>query len=719
MLTRGFPKFVSRICVHLIQISICILISASSSQGQGATNGSPFAIASEAAFFALVELERPELAAVSNAVHAADWPEAKQAWADHLGRRTSPVWYWSRRDRPAFAAVHAERFGGLERYTNAANAVLARDFNLLGVRKQLEPKMDWLHGPVEWTHVLSRFGYWGDLGRAYWGTGDRAYAADFVFMLKDWVEANPVPDTVSNLRGEDGSVWRTLETGIRGQSWFDQLEFFMDAPEFDAEAKFILTRSLVEHANYLMAHTTRYRPGNWQVCESAGLATIGIMLPEFKAAADWRRTGLDMLYQHIERDVEPDGFHGELTPGYHRWVMLQFLQTARLCELNGVPLEDFRARHEQMFEVFLKLRRPNGTYPPVGDAGRGETGISEVMALGALLYDRPDFRYFADTKCQESWVWLFGPDVCGRIGGGVELPPEFTSVLLPDSQYAVMRSGWGAQDKYLFFDCAPWRGGHSHQDRLQVSVFAGRDLIVDAGQISYDQPLSRNLRLSAQHSVVIVDEGEQLQGDPKLLSWHTDAQADFASGLVETNELKHQRSVLFVKPNYWVVVDHVSGPAKHEVTRLFQFAPGKVNADRHSASTTFPNGMNIRVQSVDNARLELRRGMVGGPFNDVVENSVAAFVSRGKLPMTLCTVLLPFERAQELPEVKPLKPLTPGEARLELVFPNGQRDEIAIAAEPVAMSLDGQKTTAQALCLRNGPVATTVIKVAGGIQKTN
>jgi hypothetical protein len=33
-----------------------------------------------------------------------------------------------------------------------------------------------------------------------------------------------------------------------------------------------------------------------------------------------------------------------------------------------------------------------------------------------------------------------------------------------------MRTGWDADARFLFFDCAPWRGGHSHQDRLQSPV---------------------------------------------------------------------------------------------------------------------------------------------------------------------------------------------------------------------------------------------------------
>jgi hypothetical protein len=697
----------------------CVMAATLGARAQSNSSASPFAVSNEAAFFQLLDLTRPELGAVSNAVHAANWAQAKEGWAAHLARRTRPAWLWSRRDKAQIVALYHERFDGLARYTNAANEVLARDFKLLGVRRQLAHKVEWLQGPVEWTHVLSRFHYWTDLGRAYWGTGDRAYAKDFVALLKDWVESNPVPEKVSNMRGKRGSVWRTLETGIRGQGWFDAMELFMDAPEFDAEAKYGMTKSLVEHAHYLAAWTTKYRAGNWQVCESSGLATIGIMLPEFKEAADWRKTGLDMLLEHMKRDVEDDGFHGELTPNYHRWVMMEFLHVVRLCELNGIPVGDFRARHEKMFEVFLKLRRPDGTFPPVGDAGRGDSSIANILGLGALIFDRPDFRQFATSSCLEDWVWLLGPDVCQRATGDRSTLPSFTSVLLPDSQYAIMRSGWGAQDKYLFFDCAPWRGAHSHQDRLQVTVFAGRDLLVDGGQISYDQPASKILRQSSAHNIVLIDGDEQLQADPKLLSWHTDAQADFASSLVETNGLRHQRSVLFVKPGYWVVVDHVSGAGEHTVTRRFQFVPGKVKTDKHGASTTFTDGMNIRVQAVDKAQLELVTGNVAATLTKVEETPVAALITKGKLPMTLCTVLLPFNKTEELPKVTQLSPANLNQARLRLVFPNGQRDEIVIAAEPVAMTVEGHETVAQAVCIRKGAVARTLIKIAGGISKPN
>ncbi len=672
---------------------------------------SPMAVTNAAEFFNLLDLNRPDLAAVRQAVAVRDWAAAKAAWADHLAARTSPHWLWSWRDQPAFQQVYDAQFGGLARYTNAADKVLARDFTLLGVEKQLTHKIQWLQGPIEWTHVLSRFGYWHDLGLAYWGTGRSIYARDFVDILEDWIQSNPVPAKVSNDRGVNGSVWRTLETGIRCQSWFETMQLFMKAPEFDAEAKYRMTRSLVEQARYLDAWSTTFRHGNWQVCEASGLATVGIMLPEFKAAAAWRERGLKLLVEHMQQDVEPDGAHWELTPGYHTWVMNEFMNVSLLCRANGLTVPGLLERHERMFDFLADISRPNRTFPPVGDAGIGTETILDSMGRGALLYHRPDFRYLAASKCEEDWLWLFGPDVCRKYARLPSAPPDFTSIRLPDAGFIMMRTGWKPQDHYLFFDCAPWRGGHSHQDHLQVTVFAGRDLLVDPGQCSYDQPLSHALRLGGAHNIVLIDGHGPLPADPQVLAWHTGAQADFACGRVTADGFSHQRSVLFVKPDYWVVVDHLFGQGNHTVTRLFHFPIGPVEAGDKSIRTAFPTGMNIQVQPADNARIELGTNLIPtGPVSSQ-EASVAVLTTRGNLPLTLCTVLLPYASKSDLPKITTLSADSDPVAHIRLDFPEGQHDEIAISSTNSPLEIAGHRATTRALCVRQGTLANSTIAI--------
>ncbi len=47
-----------------------------------------------------------------------------------------------------------------------------------------------------------------------------------MYTLRDWIAGNPVPRVLTNGRGKHGTVWRTLETGIRGDVWFDVMEMF-------------------------------------------------------------------------------------------------------------------------------------------------------------------------------------------------------------------------------------------------------------------------------------------------------------------------------------------------------------------------------------------------------------------------------------------------------------------------------------------------------------
>ncbi len=660
------------------------------------------AIEEEAEFFSLLDLEREGLEAVKGAVEAKDWQAAKQAWFEHLKTRQTPKWTWSRDEREEIMALEEELYGGMERHVRSAERVLAREFNFLGVPKTLERDVEWLHGPVEWTHVLSRHGYWKTLGYAWWATGDEKYAEDFAYMLGDWVEDNPVPRHLTNARGKHGTVWRTLEAGIRGDTWFDVMHLLMDSEAFDAEVAYLMTRSLVEHARHLHRYEVDFRHGNWQVVECVGLAAIGIMLPEFQEAAGWRDRAFRYLVEHMERDVYPDGAHHELTPGYHSWVMRKYVKAARLADLNGYEVPGLLTRHEKMFEFIMHLAKPDKRYPPLGDAGRGGSVIVQ-MGLGALLYDRPDMRWLGGESIHPSWIWLFGPQVHDRFAQLEGRRPEFTSSMLPHAQYLMMRSGWKPDDRYLLFDCAPWGGGHSHQDRLQVIAYAGRDLVIDPGIYSYDQPLSRTyFREAEAHNILLID-GDQPRANPEVLAWGSTETADFAVGRIAGGDVTHQRSVLFVRPDYWLVVDHVTGSGEHSLARQFRFPMVAVEADGQSVRTAFEDGANVRVTGLSGAELQMREGWLPTGSASAEPGPVAAFVAERELPATFATVIVPFDDEADLPELERLPSEDPAGVRMRATFPDGQTDELAVAPEQMRLAVGGETATARALLVRSGP----------------
>ena len=163
------------------------------------------------------------------------------------------------------------------------------------------------------------------------------------------------------------------------------------------------------------------------------------------------------------------------------------------------------------------------------------------------------------------------------------------------------------------------------------------------------------------------------------------------------------------------MVDHILGQGEHEVTRLFHFPVGPAQVDGQAAHTCFSDGMNIQVQSVDDAKVEMRSGLL--PLDEVtLQNApVVALISKGKLPLTLCTVLLPYADARQLPKITAVKTDDPLITQLRMDFASGQHDEIVLSAEVRPLTLGAHHGETRALCVRQGPVANAVIAIPAGV----
>ena len=644
-----------------------------------ATRPTVTAIPDEADFFANIDLDRPDLAAVKAAVADKNWDVAKTAWARHLQSRTTPRWLWLQQDRPAIEHAYDLAYGGLATQVSAADTVLARRFTFGGVPRTLAPHIDWCQGPGTWTQLLNRHSYFQLLGYAYWATGEDKYAADYVRLLTDWIADNPVLPATTTLEAKNGTPWRTLEAGVRAHTWLDSAQLFMNAPQFDAQAKYLLTKSLAEHARYLTAKAAAYGPGNWQVVECSGLVQIGIMLPEFREAAQWRERGLSRLVEHMQKDVMADGGHYEITPGYHSWVMQQFMTISRLCQLNGYHVDGLTQRHEKMYEWLMALAKPNGHAPPLGDGGTEDgPSIAGAMADGATLFGRQDFRFMGGPNLAESSIWILGPQAFDDYRAAKATPPTVGSTFFPDSQLCVMRTGGPlSQSRYMLLSAAPRRGGHTHNDALQVILFAGRDLLLDPGIYNYDQPLCTTyLRKSEAHNVLTIDGRERVKSTPNVLNWTSDGIADFACVECTDDGVRHERSLLFVKPNYWVIVDRVEGQGTHDLRRLFHFPAGPVDCDGNSVRTTFDHGENVRVTALDGAAPDMTEGYLPTKPATAIRAPVAQFFTRAQLPVTLCTLVSVGDVSQPA-AARLLGPDVPGQVHLTVSGLDGT-DEIRI-----------------------------------------
>lgn len=233
-----------------------------------------------------------------------------------------------------------------------------------------------------------------------------------------------------------------------------------------------------------------------------------------------------------------------------------------------------------------------------------------------------------------------------------------------------------------------------------------RDLLVDFGMCSNDQRESHELRKTAAHNVLMVDGQEQPKTDPKTLAWQATPEAEFAVAELTGTDWVHQRSVLFVKPHYWVVMDYVLGKGgEHEVARYFPLPPGSnARAEAGQVQTAFADGMNLRVVPMDAPAVAMREATLG-------QAPVAVFTVKGALPLVACTVLLPYDDPRELPTVTKIPASHPLVRKIAVQFPNGQRDEIAFAPEVRPLHLSGKEGHGRAFLLRKGPMAQAAVEL--------
>ncbi|MDR1339708.1 MAG: heparinase II/III family protein [Prevotellaceae bacterium] len=441
--------------------------------------------------------------------------------------------------------------------------------------------IDWLTNPVpdnEWIWQLNRMGFWIDMGKTYWHTGDEKYAGEWVAQLLHWTRKNPNDKA-------HAVAWRSIEAGIRGNFWTTLFQYFIDSPAFTEEALTAFLNSCYDHASYLMGkYTVR---SNWALIEAAGMAYIAITFPQFKDAEKWRTEAFRRFNEEISLQVYPDGFQHELSMGYHTGCISLFMVAYDLAKLNGIEgvlPENYLRIIEKMCEVPMKICLPDGTSTGFGDDWRGRPGQYKNRFLHwAKLFDRRDFLFL------------------GTDGNEGEAPAQ-TAFALPQSGMYSMRSGWDTGAVFLALKCGPDGGWHCQPDNGTFVLYAGgRNLMPDAGCYVYSgDPEGREwFRQTKVHKTLTLDN-KNSRYRPKQLYW---SPGDGLDILVVENgsyeNLRHRRSVFFVDKTYFVFVDEAIGSATGQLDLHFQFAPGDAVFDenRYVVRSAFDEGWNVSVKA--------------------------------------------------------------------------------------------------------------------------
>lgn len=622
-------------------------------------------------FVRLFDLSRPELAAVREAQRLGQDAEAARALLGYFRRKFREQ--GSEPDlRTDAARVLAE-----------ADQALQHTFTLLNVTRTLPADIDWRHSApedAEWMSFLNRMPWLPALGRAYRLTRDPRYARAFADQMADWLRDNPLP----RRKDEQHPSWRLIEAARRlRSSWLEALRLLGGSPDVPDALLRRMLGSIHDHAQFLTRfHTTL----NHVLVESTGLLSAACALPEFTRAPVWRRVAMGRLHAELARQIYPDGAHAELTPGYHLLCLehLAFpLKLSRPCGL-AAP-RGYTEALERMIDFAVLSQRPNGTLPLLNDTN--EEDLAPAAAGLATFFARPDVLFTA-TRGRE-----------GR-------PPDQLSVAFPYSGYYVMRSDWTPEARYLIFDAGPYGGFHGHEDKLSFELSAfGTLMVTDGGAYAYTgDPDARAYFVSTRaHNTILIDgqgQNRYRQARHRLAvtadrarpvtdaRWRSTDQYDAVSGTYDEGyadigragrgapesdaSIAHTRRILFVKPDYWVLVDQISGTGRHRAEQLFHLTPdAKTVASDAAVLARYDNGARLQVFPVGASRPRISivkgstqpiQGWVATGPNQKVQAPAIVVSYEVTLPATLYAVLIPSRSGQGAFQCRLLPPEASGTA---------------------------------------------------------
>jgi hypothetical protein len=362
-----------------------------------------------------------------------------------------------------------------------------------------------------------------------------------------------------------------------------------------------------------------------------------------------------------------------------------------------------------------------------------------MLSLGAVLFDRPDFKRQAGPF-SEAAFWLLGAEGGQQYDRLSTAEPRQASIALPHSGYYIMRSGWATDDHSLCFDCGSLADGvfhddtpsaaHGHADALSFTLSAyGQPCLVDPGFYTYNGALNwhRYFRETAAHNTVVIDGQSQAvyRGRLKwshaprvtLRHWGSAAAGDYVEGMHDgycrsKPAVLHRRAVMFCKPHYWLIRDEFSGEGEHQLEWYFHFAP-ETHVTREETGTVLMqhvSGTSLAVVPVERTQITVdllphgeapEAGWVAPQYGMRVPAPIARYRQRTRLPMTLHTLLLPYAGQVPPDTVEVVTEGTPQTAQVLLVTTREHRDVLLFSAgQGVTSCHTGWRTDARAACVR-------------------
>ena len=446
-------------------------------------------------------------------------------------------------------------------------------------------------GDVKFVWELNRHRWLLRLAQGYFLTGDEKLAEEMLVLLDRWIDQNPP--------GRGINWTSSLEVAFRAISWCWIWNLTCSSPSWtDARSGRFLV-ALWHHARHVERFDSiHHSPNTHLTGEGLALLYVGLSFPELLRSKRWVNRGSEILQSELEVQVFDDGMHFERSVGYHRYTTEFYLHYLLLADAFRLAVDDqLRQRvHDQIEAAFL-LRRPDGTWPLIGDEDSGSTlplspiepeDNATLLALGGAYFRDNRWTAAAPSAARSAGWWLLDDDSWLRLH---EAPPSqhgsagVRSGALESAGYFVGRENAGPDSWWCLVDGGPHGGeatGHAHTDLGHVEIArGGTHIIADTGCAAYtvDRELRDWARSEHAHACLVI-EGAPLAEPNGPFSWRRFSPSP-RSTWAETADvwwcqveyerahqrgrLHHVRQVVLVRGYGLIVADWIAGDAPHQL----------------------------------------------------------------------------------------------------------------------------------------------------------
>ncbi len=469
----------------------------------------------------------------------------------------------------------------------------------------------------EWTFMLNRFDYLGDLVQAYIYTSDTAYSDKVIELMLTWI------NTVS--LAEASHANRTLDTGMRCINFLDAITYLHAYKQIDQNTYQYILNSINLQISYMYNnYLNKYTLSNWGTIQICAILYCLMQIDKDYTNNKYFIWALNELDKQLAIQVYSDGMFWEQSSMYHVEVLnygLRILAQAKVINytFDKSVINKFKA----LTTSIQSISTPKNYLEAYGDSD--EVYLGDVLFRATIIFNDSTYKNKLEPIDSKSLYEL-----------GVQLIKQYADIPITDnlnliydgidSGINVIKTSNQEDASMLFFINSSLGSGHGHADNLHFSIYyKGLPILSDMGRYTYveNNPQRIHFKSMYAHNTIVIDD------KPIAIpngSWTNQAFCNLAKTYVRHFENIHYleamifdeatnqiiiRKLTMISDDIFIINDLINYQGTHTLSQYFNLHPN-ANYDDHII-----NNQNASLKLVSEGELLVKGSICSLRYNEI------------------------------------------------------------------------------------------------------